>query len=140
MQRWTSLFWVAGRLKRRPYWLGVLSLLIASLAAQILAQAVGPALGPPIYTIVQAAVSWVAVCLFSQRLHDLGRPAWMQIPGLALIVLGFGAAQPAAAAALHLDATGRAISVMVGLAGYFGLIIALGLVRGTDGPNRYGAS
>lgn len=138
MQRWTSLFWVAGRLKRRPYWLGVLSLLIASLAAQILTRTLPAPLGPAVYALAEAGVAWVAVCLFTRRLHDLGRTGWLQLPAFALTAGGFAIVRPGVAAALNLNPTMQAVGVMFGLAAYFGFIISLGLMRGTQGPNRYG--
>ena len=138
MQRWMSLFWIAGRLKRRSYWLGALSLLIASLAAQILTKTLPAPLGAAIYAVAEAIVAWIAVCLFARRLHDLGRSGWLQVPALVLTLLGSALIRPQVAGALHLNPTLQAVGVMFGVAAYFGFIISLGLMRGTNGPNRYG--
>lgn len=138
MLRWRALFWVAGRLPRKPYWLGVLALLIVSLGARILSEALGPPVSAALYALAQALVAWVAICIFTRRLHDLGRSGWWQLPAFGLTVAGFATARPEVAAAMGTGPTGQAVGVIVGLAAYFGFIISLGIVRGMSGDNRFG--
>jgi uncharacterized membrane protein YhaH (DUF805 family) len=138
MGRWQSLFWIAGRLPRRPYWFAILSLIILSLGARMLTRQLDPSLGGPLYAVVEAGVAWIGICTFARRLHDLGRSGWWQVPAFVLTVAGFYLAQPALATTLRLSPTVQALCVMVGMAAYFGFIIALGIVRGMTADNRFG--
>jgi uncharacterized membrane protein YhaH (DUF805 family) len=146
-------FGFRGRIGRKTFWLGYfLPLTLAGIAMDIL----DLAMGYPVFLGVMSPVSmavhglalWPSSAGLIKRLHDRGRSGpWIAgclLIGGAVIVL------PAAQEAIHIrcgsgggvlcevthsaDPVGDILPLAFGL----GILIELGLRRGTIGPNRYG--
>jgi len=145
---WKFLFFTAdGRIGRQNFWIGVLILF-----------AVGMVLGwiPLIGWLISLAAIYCWVCLYSKRLHDMGKSGWLTlIPfgiGAALMMIGFviGGAAMMTGFAMHPNGADMnpaafagmgAFAGLMGLAGLLGFIFLLwvGLTPGEPGENRYGA-
>lgn len=141
----TLLFSPRGRLRRRLYWRASMILLVIWWVAPII---------PRIGLYLGAAFSLVALygfaCLYAKRLHDLGRSGWWQLIGwgvgvgslfLALLILVMST-NANLATGIPLDPRLRPDAVagfaVVGTAGFAGLHILLGVLRGQTGANRFG--
>jgi len=147
---WKFLFFTAdGRIGRQNFWIGVLILL-----------AVNVVLGwiPLIGWLISLVGIYCSVCLYSKRLHDMGKSGWLQlIPfgiGAVLLVIGMAvggmammtgwAMHPGGAYDGSMPAAGWAgmgvFMGLMGIAGLIGLIFLLwmGLTPGEPGDNRYG--
>lgn len=145
---WKFLFFTAdGRINRQNFWIGVLILFAVSIVLGWI---------PLIGWLISLATIYCSVCLYSKRLHDIGKSGWLQlIPfGVAavLMIVGFavGGTAMMAGFAMHPDgadmnpAAFAGMGMMagfMGLAGLVGLIFLLwvGLTPGEAGENRYGA-
>lgn len=88
--------------------------------------------------IANAIVLWPWIAICAKRLHDRNRPGWIILPlallsfvADALIVAGFGG-----------PVDGYSVPVIVAyglqLLVTIYLVVDLGILRGTRGPNRYG--
>lgn len=134
-----------GRVRRRLYWRATMIFLVVSFWPHII---------PRVGVYVGAAFSLMAIygfaCLYTKRLHDLGRTGWWQLIGwgmagaslcLAILTLALAASADLAAGIPHdprraLDlATGFSI---LGVMACLGLHVLLGVLRGEAGANRFG--
>lgn len=142
-----SLFFSAeGRIGRSAFWIGWLVLL-----------GVNVVLGwiPLVGWLLSLVAIYCYVCLYSKRLHDLGKSGWLQVwPLIACIALLFGgvfmAGGPAIMAALsHADDAAVGMAAMAGMSGMmlaflaafvvaFGFLLWVGLSAGQPGENRCG--
>jgi uncharacterized membrane protein YhaH (DUF805 family) len=136
---WKYLFTsFEGRINRKRYWIGALSLLAAWLIVilagwSVLGEAV---FGAPLI-ILQLVALYPAAALLVKRLHDRNRPtyfiAFWLVPAVLSILLGlFGISDPMAPSGL--DMLLGLIMMIVGI--WF--LIELGFLKGTTGPNRHG--
>lgn len=110
---WKYLFTsFEGRINRGKFWAGVGVLVAASILAVILDGVLGLQLDESGYGVFSAIVSiaslYFALALYAKRWHDRGKSGWW-----SLICL-------------------------VPLIGAIWLIIELGILEGTRGPNTYG--
>ncbi len=68
---WRELFFNPnGRIGRRDFWFGFLCLLVVSNLLHLVLF---------FGTLASLALTYCWVCLFSKRLHDLGRSGWLQV-------------------------------------------------------------
>lgn len=147
---WQTLFLSAdGRIKRQDFWIGWLILFAA-----IFVMAFVPFLGQ----LFHLFSIYVTVCLYSKRLHDMGRSGWLQIApwligllcllagGLffgtaifsAFMAMGTGSPGPAAMAALLGSLGGFLIFLSVAGVIHLAFLIWIGVTPGQVGENRYG--
>lgn len=146
---WKHLFLSAdGRIGQKDFWVGWLILFVAGLVLGLI---------PFIGQIAAIVLIYPSVCVFSKRLHDMGKSGWLAaapyIVGIVALIIaimmggagivtaalsGNAENDPAAAAAV-LSGLGGAVGVMM-LAGVFGIAFTLwvGLSKGDPGENRYG--
>lgn len=146
---WRHLFLsVDGRISRKPYWLGVAGVLLASLALQAGAVELGlyafrygaaeRLQVQSVNLVIALLLVYPSAAIIVKRLHDRGRTGWW-----GALIYG-----PALAAPL-LDLAGivgtfdnpSAISIALSLVTFvFGVwfFIELGFLKGTQGPNLYG--
>jgi uncharacterized membrane protein YhaH (DUF805 family) len=111
-------FSLEGRIGRGKWWLGILLLFIAQLVvfgtlAFFGLYSIDPAQEMTLSAaLVQLAVSivfiWMSVCLGGKRYHDRDKSAWWML------------------------------IVLIPIIGWLWQIIELGLLKGTEGPNRFG--
>ena len=143
---WGSLFFSAeGRVGQRDFWLACLLLLLFSVFIHAL-----PGLGTLIWLV--SFYSWI--CVFSKRLHDIGRSGWVQalpfVLGWVLMTTGFfmgvagliglflsGMPHFLGGVVLGGLALGLGVFCLGGLM-HLILIVWLGLTPGQIGSNRYG--
>ena len=133
MDFWSLLFSFTGRVNRAPYWLATIGLIAAVLVVVMIAFTVA---GRSAIAIIVAGVAfllliWVTLALITKRLHDRNKSAWWLLlfyilPGI-LPALGLG--NDSANVILGLVSTGISIWAFV----------EIGCLRGTAGPNSYGA-
>ena len=141
---WKSLFFTAeGRIGRQTFWIGWLMLL----GAHVIAGWV-----PLIGWMVGLAATFAGVCIYSKRLHDMGRTGWWQVlPILLGPVLVFASALSIGVGAIIADLTNgdAGFAALAGIGGLFvslaiatvaviGFTVWVGLTEGQAGENRYG--
>lgn len=141
---WKSLFFTAdGRIGRQAFWIGWLTLLGVHMVAGWI-PLIGWALG--------LAALFASVCLYTKRLHDMGRSGWWQLlPIVFGPVVVVSAALGVGISAIIAGATdGRAdFAALASLGGLFGALALAGVVvigftvwvgvsQGQVGENRYG--
>ena len=149
---WQKLFLSAyGRSKRQDFWIGWLILFGAEFILSFV---------PLINILARLFGVYVRVCLYSKRLHDMGRSGWWQIlpwvvnivgAGVGLAIFGSGII----AAAINYERNGQnndpaailtllgAMGGMLGVLGILslvgmGFLIWVGSVEGQKGENQYG--
>ncbi|MFN4143146.1 DUF805 domain-containing protein [Aestuariivirga sp.] len=109
---WKYLFTsLEGRIGRQSYWMGVLVMVVISIIAGVLDVMLGTASeeGYGAISIIAALVMiYPAIVLYAKRWHDRGKSGWWSLIGLIPVIGGLW------------------------------MLIELGFLRGTDGPNQYG--
>lgn len=146
---WNNLFLsLDGRISRKPYWIGVLSILVATLILYQIANWLGlfswqdfadPQSSVPwINLVITLLLVYPGLAVTIKRLHDRNRTGWWGglLYGLAVL-------------STILDAVGLSgtqdepsmLGLVFGLAVFVIAVwffIELGFLRGTQGPNRFG--
>jgi uncharacterized membrane protein YhaH (DUF805 family) len=143
MKRLLSYFSFRGRANRARYWLTVLSIvgvfiatgLVASILTHIPLLGI---LGAIVLLVVIPAALVVSLANTARRLHDRGKSAWwvlvfQGVPFLLsllqeLLTVGSGSGAVGPAALLTL----------IALPFWIWALVELGILKGTDGPNKYG--
>jgi uncharacterized membrane protein YhaH (DUF805 family) len=115
---WNYLFLkMDGRINRRPFWLGILAIVVVSVVAAIIDAILGlPRFGANEYSggtgilgiIVGLALIYPSICLSGKRWHDRDKSAWWILIGLIPII------------------------------GWIWALVETGFLAGTRGPNRFG--
>ena len=143
---WKTLFFKAdGRISRQSFWIAVLILFGANVLLSWI---------PLIGIVVSIVGIYAGVCVYSKRLHDMGKSGWLQLaPMVATFVLmGVGIASMGGMAAMGAfsgndgvaagAAMGGAGIVMLCLGLAFligvGFLLWVGLTPGEPGSNKYG--
>jgi uncharacterized membrane protein YhaH (DUF805 family) len=143
---WGSLFFSAeGRVGQKDFWLAAAILFVFGVVAHA---AIG------IGTLLWLLSTYCWICLYSKRLHDIGRSGWVQIVPWVLgwfligagLVMGLGGLVGLLFSGLPHFLGGMVVGgVAIGLGFVFlsGLmhllfLLWLGLTQGQTGPNRYG--
>ncbi len=101
-----------GRINRKPFWLGIVVMIAISIVASILDLIFGTMSAEGGFGIISGIVSLIMIypslALYAKRWHDRGKSGWW-----TLIIL-------------------------VPIVGAIWILVELGFLRGTDGPNNYG--
>ena len=130
---WKNLYLsLDGRINRKPFWLGILALVVVTWILEfILFAAFGvsmmPAMDPSADPSAAATAAsammgkmmvplgiltllllWPSICLYAKRWHDRGKSGWWSL------------------------------IIFVPIIGSIWFLVELGFLRGTDGPNRFG--
>jgi len=110
---WTYLFTsLEGRIGRQSYWMGVVAISVIGLVAALLDVVLGT-MNENGYGIVSAIATIVliypSIVLYAKRWHDRGKSGWWTLILLVPVIGGLW------------------------------MLIECGFLRGTDGPNRFGA-
>jgi uncharacterized membrane protein YhaH (DUF805 family) len=143
---WSGLFFSAeGRIGQKDYWLAALILLVLGVAVHAV---------PGVGALVWFLSFYCWICIFSKRLHDIGRSGWLQIlPFVAGWILMTSGAVLGVTSLLGLILTGfphfiagmalGGVTLGIGLfclggLVHFALMVGLGLATGQVGSNRYG--
>jgi uncharacterized membrane protein YhaH (DUF805 family) len=139
------LFGASGRINRAKYWRSLLMLGVAGMfVGVILLTAAGIAALLFIIMVVIVFIPWLmwGIAIHSERLHDRDKSAWWLVMFYGLPAVLSGVAEAARFAGL----AGPAMHSILGVLSWvsFALTIwgfvEIGCLRGTAGPNRYGAN
>ncbi len=130
-----------GRINRKPYWMGVLVLVLAAIAISIV---LAFALGAESRAfriasfLMQLLFLYPGAALMAKRLHDRDRPTWWVAIALAPALLqGLLTALGVTGDPLHANALDYLLGLIVLVVGVW-FLIELGFLRGTPGANQYG--
>ena len=132
-----------GRIGRAQFWIGLLGLVAAVIVLMVLIALI---FGPLSFTahllvfLVEVAIAYLCYALFAKRFQDRGRPGiYAAIPvGVYLIIALFsllgltGDENAPTALGIVLGIVDLAIGIWV--------LIDLGIMPGTVGPNEYGSN
>ena len=134
---WTYLFTsLEGRINRKPYWIAAIVLLVVGIPLQFLGLFIG---GQWLGLLISLILLFPSYAINVKRGHDRNRPTWFVTAFFALLVVVL------LMQLTGLDMTGSeptAAFLAVGtvfLIGAIALFIDFALLRGTRGPNDYGA-
>jgi uncharacterized membrane protein YhaH (DUF805 family) len=135
----TCLFGYEGRIGRLPYWLGLMAAWAIPGALAAIADEVVPGTGDIgrylAFLVIVGTLAWIHSAVTVKRLHDRDKSAaWYLL---------YGVAPPGLfVAAIYVYSQGAVVQtwtlLAVSIAGLLWVLVELGLLRGTDGPNRYG--
>ncbi len=128
------LFSFTGRINRAKYWLIGLCIIVAvTVAVMVLAMA-GLFGGPAFWVILIALyipVIWASWAVGAKRLHDRNKSGWW-------LLLFYIAPTALQAIGNQLESPLSLVFNLPALAIFIWMIVELGFLRGTDGPNEYG--
>jgi uncharacterized membrane protein YhaH (DUF805 family) len=124
------LFGYTGRINRAKYWIAVLIYFIAT-AAIVGFIFVLPFAGMALAVIGYIAMIVSGVMVGIKRLHDRDKSGWWLL--LFYLVPGL-----LSGAGTQVEGMGNAVLSLIGLAITVWMIVELGCLRGTIGPNRFG--
>lgn len=134
----------AGRISRKPYWLGTILLFAITIVAVIafnfarVGETPGTAEHAAAMVLFTAALLWAHSALMAKRLHDRNRPTWwlafFLVPVLVKTIKDTLSIPDDPLQSSALDYTLNALILVVGC--WF--LIELGILRGTRGQNQHG--
>ncbi|HEY3812187.1 MAG TPA: DUF805 domain-containing protein [Caulobacteraceae bacterium] len=135
-----------GRVNREDFWIGFLILAAADLLILLV---------PPVGWLLVLASTYCWVCLYSKRLHDMGKRAWLiavpygvwLIPVIAAVVMG---GMAIVTGLVNGEDSGTSFSVLASLGGFLtacgvsllvgvAFLLWMGLTPGEPGDNKYGS-
>lgn len=134
MQKLLPYFSFAGRANRQAYWVTTILVNVTTVVVVFAATGLGT-LGFAVIALATLASLWLACAVGARRLHDRNRSAWwllamysplFLLPSLAMIA---SASSPEAERGLNI------LSLPFSL----WTLVDLGILKGTSGPNRFGA-
>lgn len=130
-----------GRINRKPYWLGVLVIVVAAIVVSIVFGAVlgFESRGFRVASfLIQLAFLYPGAALMAKRLHDRNRPTWWIAIALVPAVLqGLLGALGVIGDPLNQNALDYLLGLVMFVIGVW-FLIELGFLRGTLGANAYG--
>jgi uncharacterized membrane protein YhaH (DUF805 family) len=131
---WKSLFSSSGRSDRGRFWNVAALLGIASAVVRLIIQGFGDNPIVLVFVPVLIVMAVIGVNNSIKRLHDLGRSGWWWPAPLGLSIVGGGVG---AALTATSQVLGLVIAIFSALA-TIAFVIALGVLRGDPGANRFG--
>jgi uncharacterized membrane protein YhaH (DUF805 family) len=129
-----KLFGFHGRLRRRDYWLlSILVFVVAQVLEYGVSRVSGVALTDPRMLALSLVTLWPNLAIIAKRLHDRDRSGWLAVIAWLPTVSGALAGQ-------FLDPRLQIAEQVFAWAAIVWALVDLGILDGTKGPNRYGAS
>ena len=132
---WINLYTsFEGRITRKPFWIGILSLAALELAVSL---ATYQYEADKITNVADLILTYPEFAVAAKRAHDRDISTWI----IGLFFAGSVAFDLLAIAGLAgTTEAGASVVVPIALWGIFGLVVLvdLGFRRGTEGPNRHG--
>jgi uncharacterized membrane protein YhaH (DUF805 family) len=130
-----------GRIARSQFWLGVLGIaVVAVVASLVVALVFGPlsTTAEIIVFIIELILAYPGYCVLAKRFQDRGRPGILGAIGIGVpIVIAFLALLGVTGSEDAPNIIGQVLSFVDLVVGLW-LLIDLGILRGTAGPNQYG--
>ena len=132
-----------GRIGRQSWWIGIVGLLVIGIVGVLVIDGLldlGSTAGLVVFLLFELALVYPAYCLMGKRFQDRNRPAIYGLIGIVVLLAiahldFFGIAHDATGWPTPIGWVGSLIQLIVGI--WF--LVELGFLRGTVGPNRYGA-
>lgn len=132
-----------GRIGRQSYWIGTGGLLVIGIAGVLIVDSLfdmSSTAGLVVFLLLELALVYPAYCLMGKRFQDRDKPAVYGLIGIVVsLVIAhldfFGITHDATGWPTPIGWIGSLIQLTVGI----WLLVELGILRGTAGPNRYGA-
>src|SRR4051794_16398939 len=110
---WKYLFWsLEGRIGRKSFWIGILAIAVIETVAALIDRVLGVTTDRgygPLTIIAVLVMIYPSIVLYAKRWHDRDKFGWWTLIGLVPVIGGLW------------------------------MLIELGFLRGTGGPNRFGA-
>lgn len=132
-------FSLEGRIGRLRFWLATLILLGISVAATYLVLVLaGPSQAAVAFSAAIAfALAYPSYAVMAKRFQDRNKPGWLALVGLVPayavnLLYTFSVFDP-----LDPPAVARALDIVIALI-FLWIVVELGLLKGTQGPNAYG--
>lgn len=140
------LFGFEGRISRLPYWLGGIALaVVMSIAIATGLELAAIPVSPWTRVLPTLVILWPLAATSVKRAHDRNRSPWILAPAFAaefiLIALDFAFVEQAPVKVTDANYTGLSFFLALTILNYayqLYLLVELGFLRGTIGPNRYG--
>lgn len=143
---WKTLFFKAdGRISRQSFWIAVLILFGANVLLGWI---------PLIGIVVSVVAIYAGVCVYSKRLHDMGKSGWLQLAPMVAVFVLMAVAMVSMGGMAAMGAFSGSDDMMAGAAmGGFGMValcgglafligigflLWVGLTPGEPGANKYG--
>jgi uncharacterized membrane protein YhaH (DUF805 family) len=128
-----------GRINRARFWLGTLILAaIGVVVSSLILAAIGPTRTAVLLTVLMAfALAYPYYAVMAKRFQDRDKPGLLALIGIAPwfavnLLYTFGILDPIEPTALS-----RILDVIIVLVALW-ILVELGCLKGTPGPNRYG--
>jgi uncharacterized membrane protein YhaH (DUF805 family) len=125
-----------GRISRRPYWMGIVPLVVIGVALYLVGYG---AAGETLAVILSLIVLYPSFALNVKRAHDRNRPTWVVV-ALFIMLIAIYVLQLLGLSQTADGPTTLYLAVLIPcllLALY--LLVEFGCLRGTVGPNQYGS-
>jgi uncharacterized membrane protein YhaH (DUF805 family) len=130
-----------GRIGRGQFWLGILGIAVVAIVCSLIVALI---FGPLSFTaevivfIMELILAYPAYCILAKRFQDRGRPGWLGAIGIGVpIFIAFLALLGVTGSEEQPNLLGQVLSFVDLVIGFW-LLIDLGILRGTVGPNQYG--
>jgi uncharacterized membrane protein YhaH (DUF805 family) len=133
MDRILPYFAFRGRTNRQRYWLTVLAIYGLTLAGMMVGYMV-PFIGLVVAPLVMLAGMWAGLAVAARRLHDRNKSAWWLLVMYAPMILLTAMSRIASASSPE---AGFGFALF-SLPFVIWVLVELGLLKGTAGPNRFG--
>jgi uncharacterized membrane protein YhaH (DUF805 family) len=139
---WKALFLTPqGRIGQRDFWIGFVIIFAVNLVGGMI---------PIIGMVVGLIMIWPMICVYSKRLHDMGKSAWLMAIPFGVLIAAFVLAALTGGMAMISGGSNNPGAAMAGLgaaAGLMGLggligfafLLWVGLSKGNLEANQYGA-
>lgn len=130
----SKLFGFHGRMRRRDYWLFSILLFLVSLVVLFgVSRALGLTMEDPRLLSLNLVTLWPNLAVMAKRLHDRDRSGWLAIIAWLPTISGFLVSQ-------FPNSRLQIAEQVFAWAAILWALVDLGILDGTKGPNRYGAS
>lgn len=135
-----------GRINRQPFWIGVIVLVVISIVIYLLTSMIAPAAITWVSLIVSVLLAFPYYALAVKRRHDKDNAGLDVLIFIALNVvfsviaalgLGYTATEVAGTTMMMPGTLNMIFSVVVLIYAIY-LLVVLGFLKGTSGPNQYG--
>lgn len=129
----------SGRAPRAEYWWFYLATIVVAVVTEVIDRAVGSEIGI-LGTVTSLGLLIPTLAVTVRRLHDTGRSGWWLLAAiLPAAIFGFEASQATLAGTV--DSWDPSLSTLIAIFAFAIvclIIFVFTLVRGTEGPNKFG--
>jgi len=144
MQKLLPYFSFDGRTNRQRYWLTTLALVGLYIGGALVAAIflvlplIGPLIGVLVFLPIIVATIWAGLALATRRLHDRNKSVWWLLPMYLPLILMNGMGSVMSNSGGDDGAVLGLFFTVLGLPFGIWMLVELGCLKGTTGPNRFG--